>query len=102
MRFQFPDIALLAAIVVTPLLCTGEVLDIPSDATIASLVASAKAARAQGHNADALAYFDAAVKRDSSDYMTLFQRGATYLSGAHRLPRHRIPRLANIASLNGP
>lgn len=52
----------------------------PSDTPISSLISSAKAARAQGKPTEALAYFDAALSRDSSDYLTLFQRGATYLS----------------------
>lgn len=58
----------------------AERLDIPADTPISSLISSAKAARAQGKNIEALAYFDAAVNRDSSDYLTIFQRGATYLS----------------------
>jgi DnaJ family protein C protein 3 len=61
-------------------LCTAETVDIPSDASASSLIASGKAARARGANSDALAYFDAAVSKDSSDYLTLFQRGITYLS----------------------
>ncbi|KAK5082113.1 hypothetical protein LTR05_007256 [Lithohypha guttulata] len=77
MRVDISDLGLVAAIVTAflPLPCTGA-----ADASISSLVASAKAARAQGHNAEALSFFDQAVKRDPSDYMNVFQRGATYLS----------------------
>ena len=54
--------------------------DIPLDTPIASLVASAKAHLASGNSNDALAYYDAAVARDPDNYLTVFQRGATYLS----------------------
>ena len=61
-------------------LCHAEAIDIPSDASPSSLIASGKAARARGANSEALAYFDAAVSKDAFDYITLFQRGITYLS----------------------
>ncbi|OCT47390.1 DnaJ domain protein [Cladophialophora carrionii] len=61
-------------------LCTTDAVEIPSDASASSLIASGKAARARGANSDALVYFDAAISKDSSDYLTLFQRGITYLS----------------------
>src|ERR1700744_6427561 len=61
-------------------LCSADAVDIPSDASASSLIASGKAARARGANSEALAYFDAAISKDSSDYVTLFQRGITYLS----------------------
>jgi DnaJ homolog subfamily C member 3 len=82
MIVRLQNLALLGAIIAGSLIpaCSAEPLDIPSDTPISVLISSAKAARAQGKNADALAYFDAAVTRDSSDYLTLFQRGATYLS----------------------
>ena len=54
--------------------------DIPSDTPIASLVSSAKTNLAQGKANDALTYFDVAVSRDPNNYLTIFQRGATYLS----------------------
>ena len=54
--------------------------DIPSDTPIASLVSSAKANLAQGKSNDALTYFSVAISRDPQNYLTLFQRGATYLS----------------------
>ena len=61
-----------------------DALEIPSDTPISSLIVSAKAARAESRNNDALAYFDAALSKDPSDYLTLFQRGATFLSvGRH-------------------
>lgn len=54
--------------------------DIPSDTPISSLLASAKAHLASGQSNDALTYYDAAVSRDPENYLTIFQRGATYLS----------------------
>ncbi|MCJ1305993.1 hypothetical protein MMC08_008810, partial [Hypocenomyce scalaris] len=53
---------------------------IPSDTPIASLVSSAKANLAKGNSNDALTYFDVAISRDPQNYLTIFQRGATYLS----------------------
>ncbi|KIW28554.1 uncharacterized protein PV07_08208 [Cladophialophora immunda] len=75
-------LGLLAALLGLYLTSLGAVdaVDIPSDASLSSLIASGKAARARGANSEALAYFDAAVSKDSSDYLTLFQRGITYLS----------------------
>lgn len=54
--------------------------EIPPDTPIASLVSSAKAYLAQGNANDALTYFDVAIGRDPQNYLTIFQRGATYLS----------------------
>ena len=54
--------------------------EIPADTPIASLVSSAKSNLAQGNANDALTYFDVAISRDPRNYLTIFQRGATYLS----------------------
>ena len=54
--------------------------EIPSDTPIVSLVSSAKSHLAQGNANDALTYFDVAISRDPRNYLTIFQRGATYLS----------------------
>ena len=54
--------------------------EIPSDTPIASLVSSAKSYLSQGNANDALTYFDVAISRDPRNYLTIFQRGATYLS----------------------
>jgi DnaJ family protein C protein 3 len=47
---------------------------------VSSLISSAKSHLAGGSPRDALVYFDAAVARDPTNYLTIFQRGATYLS----------------------
>lgn len=60
--------------------CGLQSAEIPLDTPLSSLVASAKAHLASGSARDALLYFDAAVSRDPSNYLTIFQRGAAYLS----------------------
>lgn len=82
MLTQIKNLALLSAIIglSIPNVCFADSVQIDSHAPIASLVASAKGARARGANNEALAFFDAAVGKDASDYMTLYQRGITYLS----------------------
>ena len=69
-----------ALIISSPLAFCLSPSDIPADTPIASLVSSAKANLAQGKANDALTYFDVAVSRDPNNYLTVFQRGATYLS----------------------
>ncbi|KAH0609541.1 uncharacterized protein H6S33_013027 [Morchella sextelata] len=47
---------------------------------VSSLLASANALLAQGDMHGALDHFEAAIKKDPSNYLTIFKRGATYLS----------------------
>lgn len=54
--------------------------NIPADTPVSELVSSANAQLAAGNAQDALTYFDAAVTRDPRNYLTIFKRGATYLS----------------------
>ncbi|KAK4556332.1 hypothetical protein LTR86_006476 [Recurvomyces mirabilis] len=54
--------------------------DIPSDTPVSQLISSANANLAQGNAQDALTYFDLAIQKDPSNYLTIFKRGATYLS----------------------
>jgi len=54
--------------------------DIPDDTPVNQLVASAKRQLAAGLPSEALTYFDVAISRDPQNYLTRFQRGATYLS----------------------
>jgi DnaJ homolog subfamily C member 3 len=51
-----------------------------ADTPLAALIDSAKSHLAKGSPRDALVYFDAAVSRDPTNYLTVFQRGAAYLS----------------------
>ncbi|KAJ8104510.1 hypothetical protein ONZ43_g7814 [Nemania bipapillata] len=54
--------------------------DIPSDTPISSLLSSAQTHMARGETNEALMYYDAAIARDPSDYLTFFKRATTYLS----------------------
>ncbi|TKA27967.1 hypothetical protein B0A50_04033 [Salinomyces thailandicus] len=63
-----------------PLAAALSASDIPADTPVSQLLSSANTHLAQGNAHDALTYFDAAIQRDPSNYLTLFKRGATYLS----------------------
>ena len=77
---RFTYVALLATLLTTPFATCLMPSDIRSDTPIASLVSSAKINLAKGNANDALTYFDAAISRDPNNYLTIFQRGAAYLS----------------------
>jgi len=61
-------------------LSTTSALQIAPDTPLSELISSAKAQLAQGSPRDALLYFDAAIERDPTNYITLYQRGAAHLS----------------------
>src|SRR6266511_4137900 len=75
MILRLSPLALLA-----PLALAISPSEIPSDTPISSLISSAKSSLSNGNSNDALTYFDVAISRDPSNYLTIFQRGATYLS----------------------
>ncbi|KAK3989644.1 hypothetical protein QBC44DRAFT_79475 [Cladorrhinum sp. PSN332] len=54
--------------------------DIPADTPVSALLASAQSHLSKGETNDALVYYDAAIARDPSNYLTLFKRATTYLS----------------------
>lgn len=54
------------------------------DTPVSSLVASAKTHLSSGSPRDALVYLDAAISREPTNYLTVFQRGAAYLSLGRR------------------
>jgi DnaJ homolog subfamily C member 3 len=54
--------------------------DIPHDLPVSSLLSSAQSHLSKGETSEALVYYDVAISRDPSNYLTLFKRGATYLS----------------------
>ncbi len=54
--------------------------NISPDLPVASLLSSANAHLAKGETGDALTYYAVALERDPTNYLTLFKRGATYLS----------------------
>lgn len=78
MILRLRSLTLLAAVLCLPIQISC--LDIPSDTPVSSLISSAKVHLARGDFGDALQYFDAAISRDPSNYLPIFQRGATYLS----------------------
>ncbi|KAL5040827.1 hypothetical protein BDW71DRAFT_192981 [Aspergillus fruticulosus] len=57
---------------------------ISPDTPVSSLIASAKAHLSSGSPRDALLYLDAAISRDPTNYLTVFQRGAAHLSLGRR------------------
>ncbi|KAJ6115132.1 hypothetical protein N7486_000910 [Penicillium sp. IBT 16267x] len=75
MRFSFDTLTAVLAC-----LSTGYALQITPDTPLSELITSAKAHLAKGSPRDALAYFDEAISRDPTNYITIFQRGAAYLS----------------------
>ena len=77
---RLPWLALGASVLYSPIVLSLSPADIPSDTPISSLVSSAKANLAAGNANDALTYYDIAISRDPRNYLTIFQRGATYLS----------------------
>lgn len=77
---RLSSLALGVVLLSSPLVYSISPSEIPLDTPIASLISSAKSYLAQGNSNDALTYFDVAVSRDPRNYLTIFQRGATYLS----------------------
>ncbi|KAL3469026.1 hypothetical protein BJX99DRAFT_242243 [Aspergillus californicus] len=63
----------------------GQQPPISSDTPLSSLISSAKTHLSSGLPREALVYLDAAISRDPSNYLTLFQRGAAYLSLGKRV-----------------
>ncbi|KAK4464208.1 hypothetical protein QBC42DRAFT_263655 [Cladorrhinum samala] len=81
MMVRLQTLALCASILSTPSLVSGlSTSDIPADTPISSLLASAQTHLSKGETNDALVYYDAAIARDPSNYLTLFKRATTYLS----------------------
>ncbi|KAL4864953.1 hypothetical protein BDV12DRAFT_175331 [Aspergillus spectabilis] len=58
---------------------------ISPDTPLSSLIVSAKTHLSSGSPREALVYLDAAISRDPTNYLTVFQRGAAYLSLGRRL-----------------
>ncbi|KAG5999894.1 hypothetical protein E4U21_006157 [Claviceps maximensis] len=78
MRPHFPSIAITASLLASAPFIVA--LDIPVDLPVSDLLTSAQTRLAKGETTEALAYFDAAVTKDPSNYLTFFKRATTYLS----------------------
>lgn len=79
MIISLQALALWATFLALPAACAENAPN-SADSSVSSLVASAKAFLAAGEYNAALTEFDAAITKDPSNYLTIFQRGATYLS----------------------
>lgn len=81
MLVPFPYLAFAASIISSNSLANAlSPSNISPDLPVASLLSEAKAHLAKGETSDALNYYDVAISRDPKNYLTLFKRGATYLS----------------------
>ncbi|KAG6018452.1 hypothetical protein E4U43_007660 [Claviceps pusilla] len=78
MRLYFSNLAITASLLASATSIIG--LDIPADIPVSALLTSAQTRLAKGETTEALAYFDAAVAKDPSNYLTIFKRATTYLS----------------------
>lgn len=79
MRFCFSRLALTAGVLASSV---GAILpqEIPGDLPVSSLLTSAQTHLARGETRDALTYYDAAIARDPTNYLSFFKRATTYLS----------------------
>ncbi|TID13983.1 TPR-like protein [Venturia nashicola] len=80
MIVPFSSLALAAIVSSAQLALAISPADIPSDVPVAQLIKTANIELAKGNGQDALTYFDVAITRDPQNYLTLFKRGAAYLS----------------------
>jgi DnaJ family protein C protein 3 len=80
MIVRLGKLALAAAIMSSVPSFTAAAAGPSSDQPVQSLIASANALLAKGDMYGALDHFDAAIKKDPTNYLTIFKRGATYLS----------------------
>jgi len=78
--FEIMHLSLETLTAILACLSTTSALQIAPDTPLSELISSAKAQLAQGSPRDALLYFDAAIERDPTNYITLYQRGAAHLS----------------------
>lgn len=78
MRLGFSTIAATASLLASATTLVAQ--DIPADLPVSTLLTSAQSHLARGETNEALAFYDAAVAKDPSNYLTLFKRATTYLS----------------------
>jgi len=81
MHIPFSALAVAAGLLASPYAVNAlSESDIPTDTPVSSLLSSAQAHLSRGETSEALVYYDAAVARDPSNYLTFFKRATTYLS----------------------
>jgi DnaJ family protein C protein 3 len=81
MLLQFPPATVFSALLLlsTPALALSP-SELPADLPVSQILQLASTALSSGSSQDALAYYDIAVTRDPSNYLTLFRRATTHLS----------------------
>ena len=79
MHLQLSTLAIAASVLAHPAVALSA-QDIPTDQPVSDLLASAQSYLSQGLTSEALPYFDAAITRDPSNYLSVFKRATTYLS----------------------
>lgn len=81
MLVRLSTLAFAAGILSNPSLVAGlSPSDIPADTPVSKLLDSAQAHLSKGQTGDALVYYDAAIAKDPTNYLTFFKRATTYLS----------------------
>lgn len=78
MHLNISTLALAAGLLATAGITTAQ--DIPSDLPVSELLSTAQTHLARGETSEALNFYDAAIARDPSNYLTFFKRATTYLS----------------------
>ncbi|KAL2752253.1 hypothetical protein ACRALDRAFT_1078264 [Sodiomyces alcalophilus JCM 7366] len=72
--------ALAAGLLSATLISALSADSIPVDIPVSALLDSAQSHLSRGETSDALVFYDAAISRDPSNYLSLFKRATTYLS----------------------
>ncbi|KAL2203884.1 DnaJ and TPR domain protein [Sarocladium strictum] len=78
MHLNFSTLALAAGLLATASISTAQ--DVPADLPVSELLSTAQTHLARGETSEALTFYDAAIARDPSNYLTFFKRATTYLS----------------------
>ncbi|KAK5995797.1 DnaJ-like protein [Cladobotryum mycophilum] len=78
MRFDLSRLAVTASVLATATAISPQ--DIPTDVPVSTLLTSAQTHLTKGETSEALIYYDAAIARDPTNYLSFFKRATTYLS----------------------
>ncbi|KAH7325129.1 heat shock protein, Hsp40, DnaJ [Stachybotrys elegans] len=78
MLFPLSHLAVAAGILASAAALSPQ--DIPADQPVSALLNSAQSHLSKGETSEALIYYDAAIARDPTNYLTFFKRATTYLS----------------------
>lgn len=78
MWFPLSRLAVTAGVLATASALSPQ--DIPADQPVSSLLTTAQAHLAKGETSEAILYYDAAIARDPTNYLTFFKRATAFLS----------------------